>query len=229
MLARALRFVAVILMFAVAVPAVQPSQAQTNDQEELLDRALIAFTTMRRDENVGPSFNNLLPDAKALIILPNLLKGGFIIGGEGGNGVLLARLDDGRWSAPSFVFMGGVSIGLQIGGSVSEVVLTVMTERGLDAVLVNKFKLGADASAALGPVGGRVGAATTSAGGADIFTYAISDGLFAGTTFEGAVITRKAEWDEALYGQSLTARQIITDPGLSPPQAAALREALAAP
>ena len=98
MLARVLRFAAVLLTAAAAIPA--GSLAQTNDQEELLDRALIVFTTMRRDENVGPSFNNQFPDAKALIILPNVLKGGFIIGGEGGNGVLLARLGDGRWSAP---------------------------------------------------------------------------------------------------------------------------------
>ncbi len=227
MLARVLRFAAVLLTAAVAIPA--GSLAQTNDQEELLDRALIVFTTMRRDENVGPSFNNQFPDAKALIILPNVLKGGFIIGGEGGNGVLLARLGDGRWSAPSFVFMGGASIGLQIGGSVSEVILVVMTDGGLNALLEKKFKLGADASGAIGPVGGRVGAATTAAGGADVFTYAISDGLFAGTTFEGAVITAKTGWNQALYGQSLTARQIITDPGLSPPQAAALRETLATP
>ncbi len=224
MLARVLTIAAVILTSFY----VQPSQAQTNDQEELLDRALITFNTMRRDENVGPSLNNLLPDAKALIIVPSLLKGGLILGGEGGSGVLFARLEDGRWSAPSFVFMGGASVGLQFGGSLSEVIMTVMTDQGLNAVLVNKFKLGADASAAIGPVGGRVGAATTSAAGADIFTYAMSDGLFVGAAFEGAVIARRDEWDHALYGQSLTARQIINDLDLNPPQAVGLRQALAA-
>ncbi len=222
MIARLLTLAVVAWGFTVT----QPALAQSNDQEELLDRALITFNTMMRDENVGPSFNKLLPDAKALLIVPNLLKGGLIIGGEGGNGLLIARLPDGRWSAPSFVFMGGASIGLQIGGSVSEVIMTVMTERGLNAVLVNKFKVGADASAAIGPVGGRVGAATTSAGGADIFTYAISDGLFAGTTFEGAAVTRKDQWDQALYGQSLTARQILNDVALNPPAAVELRQAL---
>ena len=222
MIARALTLAIVALGLAIS----QPVSAQSNDQEELLDRALITFNTMLRDENIGPSFKKLLPETKALIIVPNLLKGGLIIGGEGGNGVLLARLPDGRWSAPSFVFMGGASIGLQIGGSVSEVVMTVMTERGLNAVLVNKFKVGADASAAIGPVGGRVGAATTSAGGADIFTYAISDGLFAGTTFEGAAVARKDEWDQALYGQSFTARQILNDVALNPPAAVELRQAL---
>ena len=224
MLARVLTIAAVILTSFY----VQPSQAQTNDQEELLDRALITFNTMRRDENVGPSLNNLLPDAKALIIVPSLLKGGLILGGEGGSGVLFARLEDGRWSAPSFVFMGGASVGLQFGGSLSEVIMTVMTDQGLNAVLVNKFKLGADASAAIGPVGGRVGAATTSAAGADIFKYAMSDGLFVGAAFEGAVIARRDEWDHALYGQSLTARQIINDLDLNPPQAVGLRQALAA-
>ncbi len=220
------------LLFVFALLAAnfaQPATAQQNDQEELLDRAVIAFNTMRRDQNIGPSLNAVLDGAQALIIVPNLIKGGFIIGGEGGNGVLVARLPDGGWSAPSFVFMGGASIGLQIGGSVSELILTIMTERGLNAVLVNKFKLGADASVALGPVGGRVGAATTSAAGADIFTYAVSDGLFVGGAFEGAVITRKDEWDKSLYGQTLTARRIITDPTLNPPAAAKLREALAAP
>ncbi len=226
MVARLLSLAVVIVFFGTVTP---PAIAQSNDQEELLERALITFNTMRRDESVGPSFNNSLADAKAVIIVPNLLKGGFIIGGEGGNGVLFSRLDDGRWSAPSFVFLGGASVGLQIGGSVSEVILAVMNDEALNAVLVNKFKIGGDASAAVGPVGGRVGAATTSAGGADILTYALSDGLFAGTTLEGAVITRKAKWDNALYGQQLTARQIVNDPNLSPPAAAELRLALATP
>ena len=222
------RLFSVFVLLAASVVGA-PASAQQNDQEELLDRAVITYNTMRRDENIGPSLNAVLDDAKALIIIPNLIKGGFIIGGEGGNGVLIAKLPDGSWSAPSFTFLGGASIGLQIGGSVSELILTIMTERGLNAVLVNKFKLGADASVALGPVGGRVGAATTSAAGADIYTYALSDGLFAGGAFEGAVITRKDEWDETFYGQQLTARRIITDQTLAPPAAAKLRDALAAP
>ncbi|MFQ5970870.1 MAG: lipid-binding SYLF domain-containing protein [Alphaproteobacteria bacterium] len=207
-----------------ATPA---ARAQTTTpQQELVDRSALAVVALRRDERLGPSVVSAIDRAKAIVIIPSLLKGGFILGGEGGRGVLLARREDGRWGSPAFITLGAASIGLQIGGQVSEVVFTIMTDKGLNAVLVNKFKLGADASVALGPVGGNVEASTTTAIGADIFSYARTQGLFGGGAFEGAVITQRDEWNEAYYGAVYTPRRIITDPAVPSPGAASLRAAL---
>ncbi|MHA1565864.1 MAG: lipid-binding SYLF domain-containing protein [Alphaproteobacteria bacterium] len=205
------------------VPGSHPAQAQASPQQELLNRATLALSAVRQDDRLGQAMVSALNNAKGVIIVPNLIKGGFIIGGEGGTGVMLARLADGSWSAPAFIAMGAASIGLQIGGSISEVVFTIMTQDGLDAVLVNKVKLGADAGLALGPIGANVEAATTTAGGADIYSYAVSQGLFGGGAFEGAVITQRHAWNKAFYGADYLPRRILTDPSITSPGADILR------
>ena len=204
-----------------------PAFAQESDQQTLLDRSVLALASVRADERLGQAMSTALDRAKGVIIVPNLVKGGFIIGGEGGNGVMLARLADGNWSAPAFVAMGAASIGLQIGGSISEVVFTINSEEGLNAVLVNKVKLGADAGLAVGPLGGNVEASTTTAAGADIYSYAVSQGLFGGGAFEGAVITQRHEWNKTFYGADYLPRRIMTDPTITNPGADALRSSLA--
>ncbi len=217
------------LVFAVALgplPAPTPALAQETPQQELLDRAVLALAEVRQDARLGAPMATALRQAKGVIIVPNLVKGGFIIGGEGGSGVLLARLADGSWSAPSFVVMGAASIGLQIGGSISEVVFTIMTDEGLNAVLVNKVKLGADAGLAVGPIGGNVEASTTTAIGADIYSYAVSQGLFGGGAFEGAVISQRHAWNKSFYGADYLPRRILTDATITGPGADALRAAL---
>lgn len=210
---------------AVTVNAL-PAPAQQSAQQELLDRAVVALGAVRKDVRLGAAMERALARAKGVIIVPELVKGGFIIGGEGGNGVMLARLADGSWSGPTFVTMGAASIGFQIGGSISEVVFTIMTEEGLEAVLVNKVKLGADAGLAVGPVGANVEAAITTAGGADIFSYAVSQGLFAGGAFEGAVISQRHSSNRAFYGADYLPRRILTDGTIASPGADALRASL---
>src|SRR3546814_1574062 len=113
--------------------------------------------------------------AKAVMIFPSLLKGAFFIGGEGGSGVLLTRDPQGNWSNPAFYTMGTVSFGLQFGGQSSEAILVVMTDAGLNAIIEDQVKLGADLSAAAGPIGVGASAATTTAAGADIYTYSRSE------------------------------------------------------
>ena len=215
------------LMVWMAVGWAAPAVAQSTDQQDLIDRSVLAVGALRRDGNIGASVTAALANARGVIIVPNLIKGGFIIGGEGGSGVLLGRLPNGEWSSPAFVTLGAASIGLQIGGTISEVVFTIMTEEGLNAVLVNKVKLGADAAVAVGPVGLNVEAATTTAVGADIYSYAKSQGLFGGGAFEGAVVTQRESWNELYYGSDLVPRRILTDPTLASPGADALRAALA--
>ena len=133
----------------------------------------------------------LIKQAKGVLIIPQFLKGGFIIGGSGGSGVLLGR--DANWSDPAFFTMGGGSIGFQIGGQVSEVVLLLMTNRAIDAVIHNEVKLGADASFAAGPLEIGAEASTTTNLDTDIFSFSRAKGLFAGVSFEGAVIKSRAD------------------------------------
>lgn len=216
-----------VLMMTVLVAVAGPTQAQTSVQQDLIDRAALAVSAVRRDGNIGPALDAALATARGVVIIPNLIKGGFILGGEGGNGVMLGRLPDGSWSAPAFISMGGASIGLQIGGTISEVVFTVMTDGGMNAVLVNKVKLGADAAVAVGPVGLNVEASTTTAIGADIYSYAKSQGLFGGGAFEGSVIAQRDTWNLAYYGSDMQPRRIVTDATLISAGAEKLRAALA--
>lgn len=224
---RVLMLGTLLLTFTLSpLPGLAPAQAQESAQQELLDRAVLALSAVRRDDRLGQAMTTALNNAKGVIIVPSLVKGGFIVGGKGGSGVMLARLTDGSWSAPAFINLGGASIGLQIGGSISEVVFTIMTEDGLDAVLVNKVKLGADAGLALGPLGANVAASTTTAAGADIYSYAVSQGLFGGGAFEGALITQRHAWNKTFYGADYLPRRILTDPTITNPGAQSLRASL---
>jgi len=148
-------------------------------------------------------------------------KGGFIFGGSGGNGVLLAR-DDAAWSAPAFYTMGSVTFGLQAGAEVSEIVLLVMTEKGMDALKTADVKLGGEVSVAAGPVGGGAQAQT-----ADIIAFQRSKGLYGGLNLEGAVVTPRSAWNSAYYGQEITPDQILAGEGTGMNKASELRTALA--
>lgn len=180
------------------------------EEEEIVDRCRISVQSMLSDPNFG-ELTRYISKARGVMIFPALLKGGFIIGGEGGSGVLLARLGDGTWSYPAFYFLGAASIGLQIGGQVSETVLTYMNDDSVDRVLRNKFKLGADASIAVGPVG--KGLETGTAGGfdSDIYVFARSEGLFGGVSLEGGVLEVEDGRMQYYYGERYSARDVVRD------------------
>src|SRR3546814_9085 len=126
--------------------------------------------------------------AKGIFIVPQLVKGGFIRGAEGGTGVFLARGTDGTWSPPAFYTLGAASIGLQIGGEVKEVVFVLMSDKAVDAMLSSEFKLGADASVTVGPIGRGVEASRSTDFTSDIYAFSKSVGLFGGGALEGAKI-----------------------------------------
>ncbi len=213
---------------AVSVVGLAPaSVAQDSDQQELVDRAALTVRSLRRDKGLGQGFNNVLSAAKAVVIVPKLVKGGFIIGGEVGEGVMIARTADGGWGSPAFVRLAAASIGLQIGGSVSEVALTIMTDKGLNAMLDNQFKFGAGVEAAIGPVGAGVEASTTTELGADVYAYSTSQGLFAGGSFDGTVIDQLEADNKSYYGSEVAARDVIFNQDLAAGRASTLREALA--
>ena len=149
-----------------------------------------------------------------------MLKGGFVVGGSGGSGVLVAN-DGTDWSYPAFYTMGAVSIGLQIGAESSQIMLLVMTEKGMDSMLSNSFKLGADATIAVGPVGSGAKAAT-----ADILSFSLSKGAYTGVSLEGAVITSRDSWNETYYGKPVRPKDIFIQKSVTNPGAEELRNEL---
>jgi lipid-binding SYLF domain-containing protein len=163
-------------------------------------------------------FRNNLGKARGLFIVPKLGRGGFIVGGSGGRGLLLGRdSQTGRWSEPAFYTMGSASIGLQIGGDLSQVILVIMGNKGLDAMLSTKAQLGADMSVAAGPVGTGTKAATT-----DVLAFSRSKGAFAGLTVEGSIIEPDDTRNSAYYGKAVSPLDILVRHSVSNPQAAEL-------
>jgi len=158
------------------------------------------------------------------LIIPQNIKGAFLVGGSGGSGVLLANdAKSGVWGYPAFYTLGSVSFGLQVGGEASEVILMVMTDRGMETLLTSSFKLGADVTLAAGPVGGGATAKT-----ADILSYSRSKGAFAGMAFDGGVIKTKDKFNEAYYGKAISPTDILIRKSVTNPQADNLRAAVAA-
>ncbi len=220
-----LRTLTFSLVAAVAL-ASAPAKAEYADAKDIADRGRITLGHVLRDQEMGPRVKHLLHTAKGIMIYPQILKGAFFIGGEGGSGVLMSKNASGAWSYPAFYTMGSVSFGLQIGGQSSEAVLVIMTQRGLDSILNDQVKLGADISAAAGPVGAGIEASTTTAAGADIYVYSVNQGLFVGASLEGAVIAKRGDWNEQFYGKPVTPQQIVRENQVQNADADPLRAAV---
>jgi len=172
-------------------------------------------------------FQKLIKKAKGVYITPSLLKGAFVVGVSGGNGLLLIRdKESGKWMGPAFYTLGGASFGLQAGGEASEVVLLILTDRGVKAFMRSNFKLGADANIAAGPVGGGAAAETANLS-ADILSFSRSKGLFGGLSLEGAVVKVRSGLNEAYYGKKVSPSQILIGGRAGNPQAAGLVEQIA--
>jgi SH3 domain-containing YSC84-like protein 1 len=204
--------------------APQPAMAQS-DEQSLVDRATLAL----QDLVNGPMSDDprrMLQRARGVMICPQVFKAGFFFGGEGGDCVLLARAGNGTWSYPSFYGMGGGSFGLQIGIQDAQFVMLIMTEKGLQAILDNQFKLGAGASLAIATVGAGIQGATTGAFGADIIAFSQTRGLFGGISLEGSLMGQRSGWNRAYYGQDLASRQIVVDMQGANPGADPLRDVL---
>ncbi|MFM2045045.1 MAG: hypothetical protein RLY86_3621 [Pseudomonadota bacterium] len=205
-----------------AIPG--PALALT-EPELLVERARVTALTLLTDPQYT-DLQNLVKRARAVLILPNVIQAGFFIGGGGGSGVLVARGDDGNWSGPAFYTMAEASFGLQFGGQSSEMMIVIMTQKGLDAVIDRKVKLGADANVAIGELGTSVGAGTGVGLSADMYVYARSAGLFGGAAVEGSVLAPRQEWNDSFYGQRTNPRAILVDRQFFRPEAQALASAL---
>jgi lipid-binding SYLF domain-containing protein len=148
--------------------------------------------------------------AEAIAIFPGTLKAGFIFGGMRGRGILSARNEDG-WSVPTFMTLTGGSIGLQIGGQATDLVLVITNRRGLEQFVRNQFKFGADASAAAGPVGRDAQASTDLQMRAEILSYSRARGLFAGVSINGSTVRADVDANQRFYGKRLTGPQLVLD------------------
>jgi SH3 domain-containing YSC84-like protein 1 len=154
--------------------------------------------------------SDILSSAKCVAVVPSLLKGGFIVGAAHGRGMATCRTATG-WSAPAPLTTTGGSVGLQIGGQAVDLVMVVMNDRGMQALLTSQFKLGADASVAAGPVGRHTEGATDWKLRAEVLTYSRARGLFAGISFNGAVIKQDEDATRELYGRMVDFKSILTN------------------
>lgn len=189
--------------------------------QELVTKATAVYKSFMADTNMT-WFHRNVSKARGLFIVPQMLRGGFIIGGSGGSGILVSQdFKTGEWSYPAFYTMGSVSFGLQIGADASEIILMVMTEKGLDAMLSTEFKLGADVAVAAGPVGASAKAQT-----ADILAFGRSKGAFGGVSIEGAVITPRDGWNAEYYGKPVRSVDILMKRDVKNNGADQLRQAL---
>ena len=157
----------------------------------------------------------VLTGAKCIVVVPNLIKGGFIFGGKHGRGVASCRTSEG-WSAPAFVSVGGGSWGLQIGVEGVDLVMLVMNDRGLQHLLSSKFELTGEGSVAAGPVGRHASAGTDWMLNTEVLTYSRSKGAFAGLTLEGAVVEQDNDSTRAIYGKHMMFRNILSGKASTP-------------
>jgi lipid-binding SYLF domain-containing protein len=196
-------------------------------EQGLVDKAALVVRGMRQD----PQFKHIevyLKSAKGVLVLPSVIKAGFIYGGQGGNGVLLARGASGAWSSPAFYTLGGGSIGLQIGVQEAAIVLVFMNEKALNSAIDTGLTLGADATAAAGTAGITGEVASTHVF-KDVYYFADVGGLFAGVSLEGGAIGVREGLNKAYYGKTYTPRQIILEHKVDASGAALLKEALTVP
>ena len=209
-------WVLVLAFFAILI---QPSLAAAAVEEQgTVDKALVTFRNFMADEEME-WFQKNLKDAKALLIVPNLLKAGFILGGSGGSGVLVVRdAKTGNWSQPAFYTAGSVTYGLQIGGEAAEVIMMIRTQKALDSLYTTEFKLGGDVSVAAGPMGKGSKANVTAA----VVSFAKSKGLFAGLNMEGSVLKVNEKANKAYYGKAVSPLDIVVKNEASNPGSASL-------
>ncbi len=192
-----------------------------SDAQALVLKSEAVFKSFMKDPNMT-WFHNNAHRARGIFIVPQMIRGGFIVGGSGGSGVLLARAaKTGAWSHPAFYTMGSVSIGLQIGADASEIILLIMTEKGIKAMLQREFKLGADIAVAAGPMGASAKAQT-----ADVLAFGRSKGVFGGVSIEGAIMAPRDKWNAAFYGTPVDPADILIRRSVKNPIAAPLIKAM---
>src|SRR5438874_9983710 len=212
------RLLSVLLVLSCAVPAF----AAGNEKEvnRVKDSGVVLKEILDIPDDIP---RDILDRAECVIVLPSVLKAAIGIGGSFGRGVMVCRSGEhftGSWGAPAMYALEGANIGFQLGGQATDFVLLVMNPRGAQSLMSSKVKLGADASAAAGPKGRTAETATDVVMKAEILSYSRSKGLFAGVSLEGSTLRSDGSANEKLYGQKLSAKDIIRDRKVKAPPAA---------
>jgi lipid-binding SYLF domain-containing protein len=194
------------------------------DAEVIVDKARVVIEEVRSAPDSGAAYD-LIRQSAGVAIIPDMFKGGFVVGGSYGKGVVVAR-KDGKWSGPSFVYIGAGSVGLQIGVQLTDLILVVIGQNTMDSFLRSSFKLGADAAIAAGPVGAQATAATDILLKGGIYSYSRAKGLFAGVSLEGAGMGTDYDLNRAYYQTTSNPRDILYGQVETPESARKLFEAL---
>ena len=201
---------------ALAIPALAQN---TSDEDFLVDKARFTLENFLSDPDMQ-WFRDHMKDARGMLIVPQFIKGAFFVGGSGGSGLLVVRDEKtNEWSYPAFFTLGGASFGLQFGGQASEVVLLVMTQKGIDSLMSTTLKLGADASVAVGPIGRGVEGSTAPNLSVDLLSFSKAKGLFAGISLEGAVVAARDALNTSYYKAPTKTIDILVRRNVSNPQA----------
>src|SRR5690348_5671278 len=205
-----------VLMALVGLPA----YAQKDENNRIRNAGKVMVEILNVPDDIPAE---LLEKAECVIVLPSVVKAAFIVGGSYGRGVMTCRSGPefkGRWSAPAMMALEGASVGFQIGGQASDFVLLVMNQRGASSILTSQVKLGGDISAAAGPKGRDAAASTDVTLRAEILSYSRSRGLFAGISLEGSTLRPDGDGNGRLYGQGVSAKDIVINSKVHAPTSA---------
>lgn len=190
------------------VAGMAAASAQQVETDRVAEAARVLDEVLAIKDNSIPKA--ILDKATAIVVVPSTIKGAFVVGGQRGKGVISGRKGT-DWSAPAFITLTGGSIGFQVGGQATDIVLVVMNERGLNNLMQNTFKIGGTASVAAGPVGREAAASTDYKMQAEILSYSRSRGLFAGVSLAGSSIRADRDANEKIYGVGYNTRQVVVD------------------
>jgi SH3 domain-containing YSC84-like protein 1 len=199
------------MLFAGAIALTTGNLWAASGAEDSIERLQLSSDTLRAMINAPDKGvpEEVVNNAKCIVVIPHLVKGAFVIGGQHGRGIATCRTKEG-WSAPAFVSMGGGSWGLQIGVEGVDLVMLVMNDHGLQRLLSSKFQIGADASASAGPVGRHASAGTDWTMKTEILTYSRSNGVFAGISLDGAVVEQDEDSTRAIYGSDPSFHAVLS-------------------
>lgn len=185
-----------------------PAAAFADSPQHLVDSSTLALESLM-DGGPGQQAEQFLRKARAVVICPNIFRAGFMIGGEGGGCVMVARAAGGSWSDPAFYTLGSASFGFQIGVQSAQVLMLVMTSGGLNALLNSQFKFGADAGLTVATLGAGVNGSMSTALNADILTFSKTQGLYGGISLAGSIIANDSAAEQSYYGSDENARSIV--------------------
>lgn len=213
----------ILLLALLLFAAPRLAQAQT-EQQAVVDRATLTVQGFMSAPE-GHDASRLMSRARGVLVCPQVFRVGFVFGGQGGTCVLSGRLARG-WSMPSFYSLASGSFGLQVGIQDSEILLIVLTDKGLQSLIDDQFKIGGDAGLAFATYGTGIAGSTTGAFSADIVAFSRSRGLFAGLSLDGSIISVRSAWNAAYYGHPTASQQLVLQGEGNNPGAAPLQEML---